>query len=380
MSDDKTTGRRSSHRGRAEGPLPALRRGALFSGFWRWRRAAASAASTIPSPMPATAGGFVMLIIGFIVVGLALWMEVTMNPPLWVHFILWIPLTRALPAGAAADQGRADHAAIRQQGGRGPLDRPNERGGRRHRLPRSGYRGLRLSWRGIAVRILIGLGTWQVQRLQWKEALIATIAERIAGRAAAACRGRAAFTADRRRRLSPVTCDRRRSSTTASGISSRPGGAQSGFYVYTPLKLADGRVVFVNRGFVPYDLKDPANAAAGRGWRRRSTVTGLARNPLPGKPSIDAARQRPGQEHLLLEGSATRWRQPPASAPVAASCRSSSTPERGPIPADCRSAASPSSTCPTTTCNMPSPGTGWRPALAGVMGMALLRRRLASAS
>ncbi len=35
---------------------------------------------------------FVILIIGFIVVGLALWMEVTLNPPLIVHFLLWIPL------------------------------------------------------------------------------------------------------------------------------------------------------------------------------------------------------------------------------------------------------------------------------------------------
>ena len=35
---------------------------------------------------------FVILIIGFIVVGLALWMEVTINPPLWVHLVLWIPL------------------------------------------------------------------------------------------------------------------------------------------------------------------------------------------------------------------------------------------------------------------------------------------------
>lgn len=35
---------------------------------------------------------FVILIIGFIICGLALWMEVTVNPPLWVHFILWIPL------------------------------------------------------------------------------------------------------------------------------------------------------------------------------------------------------------------------------------------------------------------------------------------------
>lgn len=35
---------------------------------------------------------FVILIIGFIVVGLALWMEVTYGPPLWLHFLLWVPL------------------------------------------------------------------------------------------------------------------------------------------------------------------------------------------------------------------------------------------------------------------------------------------------
>lgn len=42
---------------------------------------------------------FVILIIGFVVVGLALWMEVTLNPPLWLHFILWIPLTLVLCLG-----------------------------------------------------------------------------------------------------------------------------------------------------------------------------------------------------------------------------------------------------------------------------------------
>jgi uncharacterized protein (DUF983 family) len=39
---------------------------------------------------------FVILIIGFIVVGLALWTEVSFNPPLWVHFLLWIPLALVL--------------------------------------------------------------------------------------------------------------------------------------------------------------------------------------------------------------------------------------------------------------------------------------------
>jgi uncharacterized protein (DUF983 family) len=39
---------------------------------------------------------FVILIVGFIVVGLALWLEVTAGPPLWVHFLLWIPLVLIL--------------------------------------------------------------------------------------------------------------------------------------------------------------------------------------------------------------------------------------------------------------------------------------------
>lgn len=43
---------------------------------------------------------FVILIIGFIVVGLALWMEVNVGPPLWVHFILWVPLAIILSLAA----------------------------------------------------------------------------------------------------------------------------------------------------------------------------------------------------------------------------------------------------------------------------------------
>jgi uncharacterized protein (DUF983 family) len=39
---------------------------------------------------------FVILIIGFIMVGLALWTEVNLNPPLWVHLVIWLPLTVVL--------------------------------------------------------------------------------------------------------------------------------------------------------------------------------------------------------------------------------------------------------------------------------------------
>lgn len=39
---------------------------------------------------------FAILIIGFIMVGMALWTEVNLNPPLWVHFVVWLPLTVVL--------------------------------------------------------------------------------------------------------------------------------------------------------------------------------------------------------------------------------------------------------------------------------------------
>lgn len=43
---------------------------------------------------------FVILIIGFVVVGLALWLEVNFGPPLWLHLLLWVPLTVVLSLGS----------------------------------------------------------------------------------------------------------------------------------------------------------------------------------------------------------------------------------------------------------------------------------------
>ncbi len=36
---------------------------------------------------------FLTLIIGAVIVGLALWLDAAMRPPLWVHAVLWLPLT-----------------------------------------------------------------------------------------------------------------------------------------------------------------------------------------------------------------------------------------------------------------------------------------------
>lgn len=36
---------------------------------------------------------FLTLIIGALIVGLALWLEVALAPPFWVHALIWIPVT-----------------------------------------------------------------------------------------------------------------------------------------------------------------------------------------------------------------------------------------------------------------------------------------------
>ncbi|QRM54567.1 DUF983 domain-containing protein [Sinorhizobium sp. BG8] len=79
------------------GCCPRCGEGRLFEGFLKVKPKCANCGLDYSF---ADAGDgpvvFVILIIGFIVVGAALWMEVNLDPPLWVHFILWIPLAIVL--------------------------------------------------------------------------------------------------------------------------------------------------------------------------------------------------------------------------------------------------------------------------------------------
>jgi uncharacterized protein (DUF983 family) len=38
---------------------------------------------------------FLTLIVGTLIVGLALWLQLSVEPPWWVHVLLWVPLTIA---------------------------------------------------------------------------------------------------------------------------------------------------------------------------------------------------------------------------------------------------------------------------------------------
>jgi len=67
---------------------------------------------------------FVILIIGFIVVGLALWLEVNYSPALWVHLMLWIPLSTVLSlALLRALKGLMIALQYRNKAAEGQIDR-----------------------------------------------------------------------------------------------------------------------------------------------------------------------------------------------------------------------------------------------------------------
>lgn len=42
---------------------------------------------------------FLILIVGAIIVGLAIWLQLAVEPPVWVHMVLWLPLSAALVLG-----------------------------------------------------------------------------------------------------------------------------------------------------------------------------------------------------------------------------------------------------------------------------------------
>ncbi|MBB4115806.1 surfeit locus 1 family protein [Rhizobium sp. BK226] len=135
----------------------------------------------------------------------------------------------------------------------------------------------------IALAILISLGTWQVERLHWKEGLLADIAERqvAAPVPLADIEAMAAASGDIEYRK--VTATGRYINNKERHFFATWRG-QTGYYIYTPLELADGRALFVNRGFVPFENKEPEMRMQGQ-LTDQQTVTGLARQKLPGKPS-----------------------------------------------------------------------------------------------
>ncbi len=136
----------------------------------------------------------------------------------------------------------------------------------------------------VALAILIGLGTWQLQRMAWKESLIRQIEARAYGEPGSILPESewTAWRADqdefRKVRVSGTFMHDLEAPVYGLAPGTRQGAPLQGYYIITPLKLSSGAIVMVNRGFVPTDLKDPAARAQAQPGGD-VTITGLVRAP-----------------------------------------------------------------------------------------------------
>lgn len=76
---------------------PRCGRGRLFKGFLSLRPACEECGLDYGFADAADGPAvFIMFLVGFLVVGLALWVEFAYEPPIWLHLALWFPLTAVL--------------------------------------------------------------------------------------------------------------------------------------------------------------------------------------------------------------------------------------------------------------------------------------------
>ena len=197
-----------------------------------------------------------------------------------------------------------------------------------------------------ALAVLIGLGLWQLQRLQWKEGLIAQIEARVKAEPVSLKEAVAQASAGE-----DVSYLRVRVEGSFDNAKERYLFAVSdgtpGWHVITPLETPDREMVLVDRGFVPDALRDPAARPQGE-ISDAVTVTALARPPETQGLFV------PDNE---IEQNRWFWRDLKAMTKSmfgegAKELRpSSSRPRRAMSPAVGRGAGRPGSISPTTICN-----------------------------
>jgi surfeit locus 1 family protein len=128
----------------------------------------------------------------------------------------------------------------------------------------------------LGVIFLLGLGSWQLQRMAWKHALIAKIEARMVGEPVELPDK---MTADEaldytRVKITGVFHHDKELHLAARDIRFSTYGAQ----ILTPLELADHRFILVSRGWVPKENVSSETRKAGQ-IAGQVTVTGIVRLP-----------------------------------------------------------------------------------------------------
>jgi surfeit locus 1 family protein len=131
----------------------------------------------------------------------------------------------------------------------------------------------------VALAGLIALGTWQLERREWKLHLITQVQQRVDADAVAAP-GPAdwptiAADSDEYRHVKATGHFRNDRETLVEAVTERG----SGFWVLTPLVTDQGFTVLINRGFVPAEKRDVATRAAG-------FCAATTRKPAAGTPAM----------------------------------------------------------------------------------------------
>lgn len=147
----------------------------------------------------------------------------------------------------------------------------------RHRRPRWQLWIVLASGAAIFL-VFLALGVWQVQRLAWKRDLIARVEARVSAPAVPLSEIAALPPAEQEYRHVTVTGQFDHSAEFLAQAVTELGG---GFWLLTPLRLDDGSYVFINRGFVSPQYRDPKTRPEAQ-TEGKVTVTGLARLPEPG--------------------------------------------------------------------------------------------------
>ena len=148
----------------------------------------------------------------------------------------------------------------------------------------------------VMLAALLALGTWQIERKAWKEALIDTLDRRLAAEPVALPPPEqwATLTPENdefRRVVVFVTFDpEAEAHVYTAGSAFRSDVSGPGYWIFAPGKLADGATVVLNRGFVPEGRQDPA---AHRPLAGRVPMAGALRWPEP--PGWFTPKDDPGR-------------------------------------------------------------------------------------
>lgn len=161
-----------------------------------------------------------------------------------------------------------------------------------------------------ALAVLLGLGVWQLQRLEWKEDLIARTQARLAETPAALPED---LSDPESLAYTPVVVEGRYLHGRELYFGSRVRDGVVGYHVVTPFELVDGRQLLINRGWVPPDHRDPEARPGGLPEGRVRIEGVLREGGWPGFPGFAPANDS--------EGNLWLWPDLPAMAETAGLAR-----------------------------------------------------------